>query len=58
MAHLFDDFLGSSLTTILGQARSRRSARPMNHQLHGALVLLVAWLLLFWMHRRKFFLRI
>ena len=34
------------------------SAQPTNRLVHGALVLFVMWLLLFWMYRRKLFLRI
>ena len=37
---------------------SRSSASPTSRLLHGAAVLLVLWLILFWMYRRKMFLRI
>jgi len=58
MAHLIDDFLGSSLTTHLGANAFKAFGAACEPLVHGALVLLVMWLLLFWMYRREIFLRI
>jgi heparan-alpha-glucosaminide N-acetyltransferase len=58
MAHMFDSFIGSSLTTHLGTDAFKVFGQAYEPLVHGALVLLVMWLLLFWMYRRKLFLRI
>ena len=58
IANLFDGFIGSSLDTHVGTRVFQVLAGPYQPLFHGALVLLVLWLLLFWMHRRKLFLRI
>ena len=58
MAHLFDGFVGSNLTTHLGKNAFKLLGGPYEPLLHGAAVLLVLWLLLFWMYRRKIFIRI
>ena len=58
MAHMFDGFIGSSLTTHLGADAFKVFGQAYEPLVHGALVLLVMWLLLFWMYRRKLFLRI
>jgi predicted acyltransferase len=58
MAHLFDGFIGKSLTTHLGADTFRVFGVAYEPLVRGALVLLVMWLLLLWMYRRKLFLRI
>ncbi len=58
IAHLFDGFIGSSLNTHLGPGTFRMFGQAYLPLVHGALVLFVMWLLLFWMYRRKLFLRI
>ena len=58
MAHLFDGFIGSSLNTHLGAKLFEVFGQAYEPLVHGALVLLVMWLLLYWMYRRKLFLRI
>jgi heparan-alpha-glucosaminide N-acetyltransferase len=58
MAHLFDGFIGSSLNTHLGDGIFKVFGQAYEPLLRGALVLFVMWLLLFWMYRRKIFLRI
>ncbi len=58
MAHLFEDFIGRSLTIHLGRDVFKVVGDPYVPLLRGAAVLLVLWLLLFWMYRRKLFLRI
>ena len=58
IAHLFDGFIGSSLKTHLGADAFKVFGQAYEPLVHGALVLLMMWLLLFWMYRRKIFLRI
>jgi predicted acyltransferase len=58
MDHLFGDFIYKNLTTNLGAKSFELFGRAYEPLVHGALVLLVAWLLLYWMYRRKIFLRI
>ena len=58
LAHLVDDFIADNLKTHLG----RDVFKVVRHRLRpvrpGAAVLLVLWLILFWMYRRKLFLKI
>jgi heparan-alpha-glucosaminide N-acetyltransferase len=56
--HLFDDFFSKNLTTHLGSSFFAFLGPAYEPLLHGAATLLVAWLILFWMYRRKIFLRI
>jgi predicted acyltransferase len=58
MAHLFEDFIAKALKTFLGQDFFKMFGAAYEPFLHGAGVLLVLWLLLLWMYRRKIFLRI
>ena len=58
MAHLFDAFVFQNLTTHLGPNAFRIFGDACEPFFHGAAVLLVLWLFLFWMYRRKIFLRI
>ncbi|MEI6393109.1 MAG: DUF5009 domain-containing protein [Verrucomicrobiota bacterium] len=58
MAHLFDGFIGSSLEIHLGANAFNLFGAAYGRLVHGGLVLLVMWLLLYWMYRRKIFLRI
>jgi heparan-alpha-glucosaminide N-acetyltransferase len=58
MAHLFDGFISSSLDIHLGAKVFLALGQAYQPLVHGALVLFVMWLLLFWMYRRKLFLRI
>ena len=58
MAGLFEDFIEKNLTTHLGHEPFQVLGEPYEPLLHGAAVLLVLWLILFWMYRRKIFLRI
>jgi len=58
MAHLFDGFLGRNLKTHLGQDFFAVAGRAYEPFLHGAAVLALLWLILYWMYRRKIFLRI
>jgi heparan-alpha-glucosaminide N-acetyltransferase len=58
IAHLFDDFIGKNLTTHLGTGIYSLFGQAFEPLIHGAMVLLVMWLILYWMYRRKIFLRI
>jgi heparan-alpha-glucosaminide N-acetyltransferase len=51
-------FVGVSLDTHLGTAPFRVAGDPYLPFLHGVCVVLVLWLVLFWMYRRRLFLRI
>ena len=56
--HLFDDFIYNNLTINLGARAFTFLGEAYEPLLHGAATLLVSWLLLFWLYRRKIFLRI
>jgi heparan-alpha-glucosaminide N-acetyltransferase len=58
IAHLFDDFLRKSFVTHLGPETFRVAGKTFEPLLLGAAVLLAYWLILFWMYRRKVFLKI
>jgi heparan-alpha-glucosaminide N-acetyltransferase len=58
MHAMFESSIGSSLNTHLGRRWFEILGEPYVPLLHGAAVLLVLWLILFWMYRRKLFLRI
>ena len=58
LAHLIDDFTRSSFRTHLGRDVFERWGGPYEPLLSGAAVLAVYWLILFWMDRRKIYLRV
>jgi heparan-alpha-glucosaminide N-acetyltransferase len=58
MAHLFDGFIGKSLRTHLGNDTFRAFGEAYEPLVHGAAVLLVLWLILYWMQRRQILIRI
>lgn len=58
IAHLFDRFIAGSVATHLGSGVFRFLGEAYEPLVKGALVLLTMWGLLFWMYRRKLFLRI
>jgi predicted acyltransferase len=58
MSWLFKGFISESLKTHLGTDVFKVAGTPYETLLHGAAVLLVIWLILLWMYRRKIFLRI
>lgn len=58
IAHLFENFIASSLKTHLGEHAFAFAGPAFEHLLLGAAILAVFWLILFWMFRRKIFLRI
>ena len=55
---LCGNFIGQSLRTHLGTKVFRLFGRPYEPLVYGALIVMVMWLLLYWMYRRKLFLRI
>ncbi len=58
IAHLFEDFIASSFRIHLGTHFFRFLGTGLEPFLEGAAVLLTYWLFLFWMYRRKLFLKI
>jgi len=58
IAHLFDSFIGKALTINLGQNTFKLFGDAYEPLVHGAAVLFFLWLILFWMYRRKIFLKI
>lgn len=58
LAHLAGDFIAGSLTTHLGGRAFQFFGADYESLLQGGAVLAIFWLILFWMHRRKIFLRI
>ena len=58
IAHLFENFIQSSLKTHLSAKPFLLFGPAYEHLLIGTAVLLAFWLILFWMYRRKLFLRI
>jgi predicted acyltransferase len=58
MAHLLENFIADNIRTHLGQDIFRLLGSAYEPLVRGAVVLLVYWLILFWMYRRRLFLRI
>ncbi|MCC2672679.1 MAG: hypothetical protein K0Q72_5151 [Armatimonadetes bacterium] len=58
IAHLFEEFIAGNFKTHLGQGVFRVLGETMAPLLEGATVLLVYWLILLWMYRRRLFLKI
>jgi predicted acyltransferase len=58
MDWLFVGFIRKSLTTHLGNGFFKLLGEAYAPLVQGALLLLVLWLILFWMYRRKLFLKI
>ena len=58
MAHLFEGFFVDSLNTHLGPNTFKVFGAAYQTLLMGTGILLSLWLILFWMYRRKIFLRI
>jgi predicted acyltransferase len=58
IAHLFDGFIFKNLKTHLGQDVFKLFGDVYEPFVQGAAVLLVFWLILYWMYRKKLFLRI
>lgn len=58
IAHLWDGFIGQALKTNLGEAPFLVAGEAYRPLIFGAAILFVEWLILFWMYRRKLFLRV
>lgn len=58
IAHLFEDFFRSSFRIHLGQRWAQVLGTGLEPLVEGAAILACYWLILFWMWRRKLFLRI
>jgi heparan-alpha-glucosaminide N-acetyltransferase len=58
IAHLFEDFIRSSLRTHLGAGTFAAFGSAYEPFLMGSAILFFYWLILYWMYRRKLFLRI
>ena len=58
IAHLLPDFLISSFQIHLGRGAFAFAGLGLQPLLEGAAVLLVCWLILLWMYRKKLFLKI
>jgi predicted acyltransferase len=58
IAHLFERFITDSFRINLGPNAFRIFGSGLEPFVQGAAVLLVYWLILFWMYRRKLFLRV
>ena len=58
IAHLTEEFIISNFKTHLGQEFFQRFGEKFAPSFEGAVVLVVYWLLLLWMYRRKLFLKI
>ena len=57
MAHTIDRFFAEALDTHFGKAPFLIFGETFQPMLHGAAVLIILWLILLWMHRRKIYLR-
>ena len=58
IAHLFERFISDSFRINLGPHAFEIFGSGLEPFVQGAAVLLVLWLILFWMYRRKLFLRV
>ncbi len=58
IAHLFEEFIADSLRINLGANFFAFLGTGLQPLLNGAAMLLTYWLILFWMYRRKLFLKI
>jgi hypothetical protein len=58
MAHLFESFIADSFRIHLGPHAFAFLGAGLEPLLRGAAILLVFWLMLYWMYRRKLFLRV
>jgi predicted acyltransferase len=58
IAHLFEGFILKNLSTHLSSNAFVVFGNAYRPLVHGALALLVMWLILWWMHRQKIYLRI
>jgi len=58
LVHTTEEFFSKAVTTHFGKAPFHVLGDALAPMLHGAAVLLILWLILLWMYRRKLFLRV
>jgi len=58
MAHLFESFLTDSFRIHFGAHAFQFLGTGVEPLMRGIAILLAYWLMLFWMYRRKIFLRV
>jgi predicted acyltransferase len=58
MAHTIEGFIDGSLATHFGQNYAHHFGVSYAPLMRGALILFVEWLILFWMYRKKIFIKI
>jgi predicted acyltransferase len=58
MSWTMSDFVGNALNRHFGRAILLISGTTFQPVLHGFLIVLIFWIILFWMYRRKIFLKI
>jgi heparan-alpha-glucosaminide N-acetyltransferase len=58
MSWTMGDFFGNAIDRHIGKELAAISGPALEPMIHGLAVLLIFWLILFWMYRRKIFLRI
>jgi predicted acyltransferase len=58
IVHLWDGFILGSISTHFGEGVFRIFGPAYQSLVSGGLLLLIYWLMLFWMYRRKIFVRI
>ena len=58
IAHTIDGFIGSSLSIHLGKQHAEVFGAAYAPFVHGFLILFFEWLLLFWLYRKRIFIRI
>jgi heparan-alpha-glucosaminide N-acetyltransferase len=58
VVYLFEQFIYKNLVIHFGSRLFQLLGAPLEPFLHGLAVLLVFWLLLFWLYRRRIFLRV
>lgn len=58
MSWTMSDFFGNALTRHFGHAIAFLAGPTFEPVLHGFLIMLIFWAILFWMYRRKIFLKI
>jgi heparan-alpha-glucosaminide N-acetyltransferase len=58
LVHTIEDFTGQALLRHFGESPFLIFGKLYSPTLHGAAVLLILWLILLWMHRRKLYVKV
>ncbi len=58
MSWTMADFFGAAIDRHFGRVISALAGQTFQPVLHGFTIMLIFWLVLFWMYRRKLFLKI